>query len=124
MVMPPMPPWTLLRRPSADEASIGPVMIRLREKPPRNWRLFSCCLQCLKEVIGGLEWLIGADQQGEVFCHLAGFDSPDTDILKRLGEIGQIGIIIELGAITQALGPGKDRGNGVCRSRLALLCWR
>src|SRR3546814_18820009 len=45
----------------------------------------------------------------------------DADLFEIFGEFGQRGIIVELAAVLEAAGPGKDRRDRVGRGRLALL---
>ena len=68
-----------------------------------------------------LALLVGADQQREVLGHEAGLDRIDADLLQRLGELRQFLVVVELGAVGEALRPSEDRGDRVGRGFLALL---
>src|SRR3546814_5406439 len=83
--------------------------------------LFEILDDRLEEAFGGQPVLVGADQQREVLGHLAALDRRDADLFEIFGEFGQRGIIVELAAVLEAAGPGKDRRDRVGRGRLALL---
>ena len=92
----------------------------------------------LVEEAGGREpALIGADQQRKILGHEAGFDGVDADLLQRLGELRQLLVVVELGAVRRGRGsrrrsrrwswsrspcPSDVRGSGgsPCRARLRL----
>ena len=48
-------------------------------------------------------------------------DGVDAHVLKRLGELAERLVPVELGAVLEAAAPGEDRGDGVGRGLLALL---
>jgi hypothetical protein len=50
---------------------------------------------------------------GQVFGHLAVFDTLDDDTLKGLAPVLKFFIVVELGAVKKATCPCKDRGNRV-----------
>src|SRR5260221_9103801 len=101
------------------------------EKPTPAWTLLPSLLcrhrpgqvfRDLVEEAGGRQpALVGADQQGQVLGHEAGFDGIDADLLQRCGELRQRVVVVELGAMRQPAGPGEDRGDRVGRGLLALL---
>src|ERR1043166_5578319 len=65
--------------------------------------------------------LIGADEQREILGHVAVLDGVDTDFLQRVREFSELFVVVELGAVGEAPGPGEDRGDRVGRGLLALL---
>src|SRR5215207_9198240 len=66
-------------------------------------------------------FLVGADEEGEVLRHVAGLDGVDADLLEGRGEAGEVLVVVELGAVSEAAGPGEDRSDRVGRGLLALL---
>ena len=62
-----------------------------------------------------------ADQQGQVLGHVAGLDGVDAHLLQRGRELGERGVVVELGAMGEPARPGEDRGDRVGRGLLALL---
>src|SRR5690606_5159195 len=65
----------------------------------------------VEEALGGQPALLVADQQGEVLGHEAGFHRLDDDPLEGGGEGGQVRVVVQLGAVGEAAGPGEDRGD-------------
>src|SRR6185312_17349051 len=74
-----------------------------------------------QELLRGLELLPSADEQREVFGHLAALDRLYTHALERLRERRYLRRLVHPPAGGKATGPGEDRGDRVGRSRLALL---
>src|SRR6516164_4862814 len=89
------------------------------------------CLSCLRldevvrdlveEARGREPTLVGADEQGEVLCHVALLDRLHANLLERVGELAELRIVVELGAVGEAARPGEDRGDGIGRGLLAFL---
>src|SRR5690349_184387 len=84
--------------------------------------------RCLEVLIDGVEEadgrkprLVGTDQQRQVLGHLAFLDGGDGDLFERVGKLGEVEIVVELGAMAEAACPGEDGGGGVGRGLLALL---
>ncbi|EEY04764.1 NADP-dependent isocitrate dehydrogenase [Brucella melitensis bv. 3 str. Ether] len=76
----------------------------------------------LVEEAGGREpRLIRADEERQILGHEAAFNGVHADLFQRFGELLQIGIVVELGAMRQTAGPCEDRSDGVGRGFLALL---
>src|SRR5690606_10378977 len=72
-----------------------------------------------EELLGGLPFLLGADQQREVLRHLAGLDRLDDDVFKGLGEGDEGLVAVELAAVHESTGPREDRGDRVGGGGLA-----
>src|SRR5579859_5681076 len=76
-------------------------------------RLLEVLIELVEELSGGQPGLVRADQDGQVLGHEAGFDRLDAHLFQRLGEMRDVGGVVELGAIDQAAGPGEDRRDRV-----------
>ena len=61
------------------------------------------------------------DQDGEVLGHVSSFDCLDDYLLQGFSEFLKFVVRVESGSGKQALGPGKNRGDGVRGSLLSLL---
>jgi len=57
--------------------------------------------------------LIRADEQCQIFGHMAGFNRIDTDFFQALGEFFQFSIVVQFSAMEEAPGPRKDGCDGV-----------
>ena len=75
----------------------------------------------VQKTFGGQPALLVADQQRQVLGHVARFDRIDRDLFQSGGETGELGIIVQLGPVAEAPGPGEDRSDRVGRSLLAAL---
>src|SRR3712207_2337930 len=84
-------------------------------------RLLQVLVDLVEEAGGGEPLLLGADQEGEVLGHVAGLYRVDADLLEGLGEAGELLVVVELGPMAKAAGPGEDRRDGVGGGLLALL---
>src|SRR5262249_32317841 len=62
-------------------------------------RLLEILVDLVEEAGGGEPLLVGADQEREVLGHGSGLYSVDRDPLKRFGELRQLRVAIELGAM-------------------------
>src|SRR3546814_9819735 len=71
--------------------------------------LFEILDDSLEKALGGQPVLVGADQQREIFGHLAALDGRDADLFKVVGEFRHLGRAVELAAMLESAGPGKDR---------------
>src|SRR3984893_2516052 len=87
----------------------------------RHHRLGQVFRDLVEEAGGGEPALVGADQERKVLGHVAGLDGVDANPLQRGGKLRQSLVVVELGAMRQAAGPGKDRGDRIGRGFLALL---
>ncbi|CDX59859.1 NADP-dependent isocitrate dehydrogenase (modular protein) [Mesorhizobium plurifarium] len=100
---------------------------RLRKEPSTfrdlglPHRLLQILVDLVEEAGGGEPGLVRADQQRQVLGHEARLDGLDADLLQRLGEALQLGIVVKFGAMREAARPGEDRGDRVGRGFLALL---
>ena len=65
--------------------------------------------------------LVTMDRQSQILSHLTVVDSLDTDLLESLREVGKVGVVIELSAVSETLGPSKDGSNWIGRGFLTLL---
>ena len=65
----------------------------------------------VQEAGGGEPGLVWTDEEGEVFGHLTAFDGVDANLLQCRGELGQFVVAVKLGTVSEATGPGKDRGD-------------
>jgi hypothetical protein len=72
-------------------------------------------------------FLVQTEEEREVLGHEAGLDGVDAHLLQGRAEIyiiielGQVRIVVELGAMGKAARPGEDLRDGVGRGRVALL---
>ena len=66
-----------------------------------------------QELIGGEPALARAHQQRQILGHLTRFHRFDAHRFKRVSKSGQRAVIVELGAVGQTAGPGKNRGDRV-----------
>src|ERR1700756_1999581 len=89
--------------------------------PLRRHRRFEIARDLVEEAGRRQPTLVGADEEREVLGHVAVLDGRDADLFQRVGELRKLRIVVELGAVGEAAGPGEDRGDGVCRGLLALL---
>src|ERR1700761_1723480 len=87
----------------------------------RRHRLVEVVRDLVEEAGGRQPALVGADEEREVLGHVAFLDGGDADLLERACELRQRLVVVELGAMAEATGPGEDRGDGVGRGLLALL---
>src|SRR5438128_2156270 len=101
--------------PVADPATTNPRVAYLCH------RLRKVVRNLVEEAGGRQPALVGADQEREVLGHGAGLDSIDADRLQRVSELRELRIVVELGAVGEATGPGEDRGDRIGRCLLALL---
>lgn len=62
---------------------------------------------------------LGQDRQ--IFGHVAAFNSLDHGGLKGLREQSELLVIVQLGSVQKASGPGEDGSNWVCGGRTTLL---
>src|SRR2546430_7999435 len=92
------------RDPTTNSPCIGANLCHRLRKVVRN---------LVEEAGGGEPALVGADQQRKVLGHGAGLDGVDADVLQRVGELRELHIVVELGAVGEATRPGEDRGDGV-----------
>src|SRR3954462_6383664 len=93
---------------------------RVRPRTLRH-RLLEVLVNLVEEALGGEPLLVGAHQQRQVLGHVAGFHGGDADLLERIRELGERGVVVELGAMRQAPRPGEDGGHRVGGGLLALL---
>src|SRR5215212_9148622 len=84
-------------------------------------RFLEVLVDLVEEARGREPFLVGADEEGEVLRHEAGLDRVDAHRLERPGEPRELHVVVELGAVREAAGPGEDRRDGVRRGLLALL---
>ena len=61
------------------------------------------------------------DAAGQILGHLAIINSLDAGLLEILAELGEIGVSVQVGAVFETPGPGKDGGHGVGGGGVALL---
>src|SRR5690606_39719444 len=54
-------------------------------------RLLQVLIDLVEEAGGRQPLLVGADEEGEVLRHEAGFDGVDADLLERVGEALELG---------------------------------
>src|SRR6185436_10222571 len=87
----------------------------------RSHRLGQILRDLVEEAGGGQPALVGADQKRKVLGHVAVLHRLDADLFQRGGELRQFVIVVELGTVRQATGPGEDRGDRIGRGLLALL---
>src|SRR5690349_449834 len=105
---------------NASVAHLGKDMVRLHVEPYARDKS-GLRLHRVREVVGNLveeaggrqPALVGADQQRKVLGHVAGLDGVDTDLLQREGELRQLRIVVEFGAVAETTRPGEDRGDRV-----------
>merc|ERR1719420_613928 len=65
--------------------------------------------------------VLAVDAQGQVLGHGAALDGLNAGVLEVLAEVGQGGVVVEVGAVLEAGGPGEDGGDRVGGGLLALL---
>lgn len=53
----------------------------------------------VEELLGGLPFLVRADEQSEVLRHVSGLDRLDHDILEGLRKLGKCRVVVERGAV-------------------------
>ena len=87
---------------------------------PLGHRLLEILVDRGQELLRGLELLSPADEQRQVFGHLAALDRLDADLLEGRGELRHLGRLVHPPAGGEATGPGEDRGDRVGRGRFAL----
>src|SRR6185312_5831427 len=68
----------------------------------RRHRLGEVVRDLVEEAGGGQPALVGADQEREVLGHVAFLDGGDADLFQLLGELRELRIIVELGAVREA----------------------
>ena len=73
------------------------------------------------EVHAFLGALDAVDADGQVFGHFSVVDAVHASGLQGLAVLGQVGVVVQLGAVSQAAGPGVDAGHRVGGRLLALL---
>ena len=76
-------------------------------------RLAEILVDRREELLGRLPRLLGADEDCEIFCHLAALDRLDAHSLERLGELRHRRRIVHSSARQQPAGPGEDRGDRI-----------
>jgi len=59
--------------------------------------------------------------EGQILSHATGLDGVNATCLQNLTELGELVVVVQLGAVSEATGPGKDGGDGVGGGGLALL---
>src|SRR5258708_4683371 len=105
--------WCWLLWMAGPEAGHGEIWL--------GHRLFQVLIDFVEEAFGGEPFLIWPHEQRQILGHKALFDGVDTDLLHGRGELGELVIAVQLGAMGEAARPGEDRSNGIGRGRLALL---
>ncbi len=73
------------------------------------------------QVSAGVGLVVAGDADTQVLGHVAGLDGLDADVLKALDKLGQLVVLVQLGAMSKAAGPGKDGGDRVRGGVAALL---
>ena len=66
-----------------------------------------------EELLGGLPWLVGANEHGEILGHGAALHRFDDHVLQRLSEVNHLRCVVELAPVLQAAGPGVDGSDRV-----------
>src|ERR1700722_16098936 len=84
-------------------------------------RGFEVGVDLVEEAAGREPFLIGTDEKRQVLGHETGLYRADGDLFQGGGEFRQFRIVVELGAVGEAAGPGEDRGDGIGRSFAAVL---
>src|SRR5262245_19007244 len=84
-------------------------------------RLLEVLVDLIEESGRGQPFLVGTDQNREVLGHEAGLDRPDRHFLQRVRELGELRIVVELGAVCKPARPGEDRSDRIGRGLLTLL---
>lgn len=72
------------------------------------------------QVVGARHVVHALDADGEVLGHESGLDRIHAHLLQRLREPGQLGVVVQGGAVQQATRPREDGGDGVRGGLLAL----
>ncbi len=85
-------------------------------------RLLEVSVDFVEESGGGEPGLVGSDEEREVLGHVAAFDGVDADGFERRCELCEFRIVVQLGAVGEATGPGEDRGDRVGRGFLTFWC--
>ena len=74
-----------------------------------------------EEALRCVPFLVRADQDRQILGHVPGFDGLHTNALKRVREVDQRLVIVQLAAMGQAPRPGKYGRNRIGAGFLALL---
>ena len=90
--------------PCANASRLSQAMMwrELGRRLTRRHRLGEVVRDLVEEAGGGQPALVGADQKREVLGHVAVLDGRDADLLQRLGELRQLRVVVELGAVGEA----------------------
>src|SRR6185369_16953691 len=83
--------------------------------------LLQVLINLIQEAFRRQPFLVGADEQRQILGHVTLLHGRDTDFFHGMGELGELVIAVQLGAMGETPRPGKDRSDGIGRSALALL---
>lgn len=70
----------------------------------------------------GIALLFAVDRQSQILGHLlVYFNDLNTSAFQILTELSQLGVVVQLGTMSQTTSPGKDGSNWVGRSGVTLM---
>src|SRR5690242_9372643 len=78
-------------------------------------RFLEVLVHLVEEAFGREPFLVGADEQRQILGHETAFDRIDAYFLKRVRELVERRIVVELGAMGEPARPREDRSDRIGR---------